>query len=193
MLTAMDQVVVSLHITRQAARIILRATDELVQHFMEEGILSSRDASHLFEVSAQDRKLVYGLASLPVRIIQSLDPSSSRNNSARIQPYIALSERASNRVANAVSIVNQSPPLLNAHAAQAPLHLDDPRGLSTPSATTEGVTVTTSIPLSQPDESGAFVTPDLVGKSATRIVLPPLLPKPDEAETRSKSPVVHGE
>ena len=55
LLAGIDKETVSLHVTRQAARIVLRATDELVLHFCEEGILSGRDASHLFEVRAPSR------------------------------------------------------------------------------------------------------------------------------------------
>lgn len=74
MLDDLEVDTVSLYTTRQAACIILNATETLIQHFGEEGILSNRDAMHLFEVSEADRKRLVALTSLPRRLAASLTP-----------------------------------------------------------------------------------------------------------------------
>ena len=64
----------SLYVTKQAARMIIYTADQLVVNYTEQGILSNRDAEHLFEVSMGDTRRLNQLTHIPL----SAGTSSSR-------------------------------------------------------------------------------------------------------------------
>ena len=92
----MDVTIVSLHVTRQAANIILTSAETLVQHCGEEGILSVRDARLLFEVTKADRKRMNNLISLPRRVAATLTPKrlmSDDRNTLALSPTQTTADR----------------------------------------------------------------------------------------------------
>ena len=92
----MDVTIVSLHVTRQAANIILTSAETLVQHCGEEGILSVRDARRLFEVTKADRRRMTNLISLPRRVAATLTPKrlmSDDRNTLALSPTQTTADR----------------------------------------------------------------------------------------------------
>ena len=95
-LDGMDVAIVSLHVTRQAANIILTSAETLVQHCGEEGILSVRDARLLFEVTKADRRRMNNLISLPRRVAATLTPKrlmSDDRDTLAISPTHTTADR----------------------------------------------------------------------------------------------------
>ena len=56
----------SLYVTKQAARMIIYTADQLVVNYTEQGILTNRDAEHLFEVSMGDLRRLNKLSHVPL-------------------------------------------------------------------------------------------------------------------------------
>ena len=95
-LDGMDVAIISLHVTRQAANMILTSAETLVQHCGEEGILSVRDARLLFEVTKADRKRMNNLISLPRRVAATLSPKrlmSGDRDTLAISPTHTTADR----------------------------------------------------------------------------------------------------
>ena len=92
-LDGMDVAIISLHMTRQAASIILTSAEMLVQHCGEEGILSVKDTRLLFEVTGADRKRMSNLVSLPRRVAATLSPMAGDRNTLAISPTQTTADR----------------------------------------------------------------------------------------------------